>query len=616
MRNVPCVSLSSSIRARQDGESDLIEPTDLTHIKKLAAIGDSYSAGIGAGDRLGNVFRVSGSYERLGKVDETFQKDYSCSRYNQAFPYLSSKDPRLGNPKFDFKSCSGAVVQDVVGTQIPSISDGQDAILLSIGGNATELTNVLNQLGLGCDEQLKRTEEIIASDVFSKRLDEVIDAARKKLAKGGKIYYTGYAKFFAEDLSPDCDKVSWATFLHKAVNNFQPEAKLTKDHRERMNNLVDNMNSKIGQATFRAADSQQVVYVYYDGYIGEFGGRYYEAGVDESTTESNKRKQLMFYELNTLDQLGNTPFKRSSEAEFQSTFMGTLAGLSQIQRLVDPDSEFKQKAVQAPMPPNPGAGKRGGGDAASAAVALAPPSPSTDSRQLVQARQANSGQNQNQDKQVPNFLPDGYGRVFHPQILLHQLIANLVMWAMANEKSRADWYTAIPEQLVMQGCHWSPPPLDLGRPAKPTPPPPPKDESLPQPSSVEDQTKWTMTLLNGQKDCSAVEDSTLQRVIWGDIKNAKPKCYNIGKDVAIVGTNCAEKVGNGGKYGKCTTDVGNVTAIFHLHGGCKAWPEADCKGRVSEEQPFNIWVGNIDDARRITDGHRVDRHFLSFGCEK
>jgi len=31
-------------------------PQDLSAIKKLAAIGDSYSAGIGAGDRMGSIF--------------------------------------------------------------------------------------------------------------------------------------------------------------------------------------------------------------------------------------------------------------------------------------------------------------------------------------------------------------------------------------------------------------------------------------------------------------------------------------------------------------------------------------------------------------------------------
>jgi hypothetical protein len=35
---------------------DSFDPADLSFIKKLAAIGDSYSAGIGAGDRLGSIY--------------------------------------------------------------------------------------------------------------------------------------------------------------------------------------------------------------------------------------------------------------------------------------------------------------------------------------------------------------------------------------------------------------------------------------------------------------------------------------------------------------------------------------------------------------------------------
>lgn len=34
-------------------DNDEFDPTDLSFITKMAAIGDSYSAGIGAGDRLG-----------------------------------------------------------------------------------------------------------------------------------------------------------------------------------------------------------------------------------------------------------------------------------------------------------------------------------------------------------------------------------------------------------------------------------------------------------------------------------------------------------------------------------------------------------------------------------
>lgn len=41
-----------------DNDSDFFDPEDLSWITKLAAIGDSYSAGIGAGDRLGNLLEV------------------------------------------------------------------------------------------------------------------------------------------------------------------------------------------------------------------------------------------------------------------------------------------------------------------------------------------------------------------------------------------------------------------------------------------------------------------------------------------------------------------------------------------------------------------------------
>ena len=35
---------------------DMFDPQDFSSVKRLAAIGDSYSAGIGAGNRLGSIF--------------------------------------------------------------------------------------------------------------------------------------------------------------------------------------------------------------------------------------------------------------------------------------------------------------------------------------------------------------------------------------------------------------------------------------------------------------------------------------------------------------------------------------------------------------------------------
>lgn len=35
----------------------------------------------------------------------------------------------------------------------------------------------------------------------------------------GHIYYTGYAKFFSEDYSDECDKVSWSLWIYVSTAN-------------------------------------------------------------------------------------------------------------------------------------------------------------------------------------------------------------------------------------------------------------------------------------------------------------------------------------------------------------------------------------------------------------
>ncbi|KAK2783961.1 hypothetical protein FQN53_008882 [Emmonsiellopsis sp. PD_33] len=329
-------------------EADGYDPSDLSWINKLAAIGDSYSAGIGAGNRLGTI---------LNAFDP--KSDWACSRYDHSYPYLINHDERLRDPKkrkFQFEFCSGAKSKDVLEKQIPDIDRGQQVILLSIGGNYDELVNILNQciyqwavlteeqiditkaaalkggydwaadfdfghLGRGCQRQLDYTQSLINGDKFSQNIDKVLTAAKFKLAKDVTIYMTGYGKFFGEELSPDCDDVSWSTWFYKALNLFQPQAMLTADNRRRMNEIVNAVNSKLVSTTsfplFSLRYHQQqaaveqagpsVKFVNYDRYIGQLGGRYCEPGVGEPTSESNTRIGLMFYKLSTFDFLGSSP---------------------------------------------------------------------------------------------------------------------------------------------------------------------------------------------------------------------------------------------------------------------------------------------------------------------
>ncbi|KAH2071569.1 hypothetical protein KXW29_000786 [Aspergillus fumigatus] len=353
----------------------------------MAALGDSYSARIGAGDRI-------------------------------------QSDPAART--FQFVSCSGAVTADVLDKQNPKISGNQQVILLSIGGNDAELSSILNQCIFGwaalAPETLDRTRDIIAGAAFSKSLDSVIAAAKGKLSPDGMIYYTGYAKFFAEDLSSACDNVSWSTWVYKITSLFQGAQKLTTAHRKIMNDLVDAANAQISAAVKRAGS--QVKFVDYDSWVGHFNGRFCDNGVDESTDKSNTRTGLMFYELNTWDLLGGSPWKRSDNQPFEGTFEGTVNKFAQITRLIDPDAKFTEQAFIS--------------DAGTASVA-------SFNVDLVDGASALG-------LKIPNLVPDGYGRVFHPQILLHEIIASLVIYEMVNKNEQDHGLPAIPETFTFDSC--------------------------------------------------------------------------------------------------------------------------------------------------------------------
>ncbi|OAR01499.1 hypothetical protein LLEC1_05006 [Akanthomyces lecanii] len=436
------------------------DESDLSFITRMAAVGDSYSAGIGAGSHLGSI---------LDALDP--QSDWACRRYDSAYPSLLNTDDRLGDSskrKFQFESCSGAVTKDILDKQIPRIDSNQQVILLSAGkhhpfvtkrcycsrlltdtihpgGNDAELVKILNKcifqwavlnkdqvavakllaldrnfawakdydwdlLGLTCEEQLDRTRSIIDSDSFRNDLDTLIQAAKAKLAPE-------YAKFFADDMSPDCDKVSWATWYYKLYTLFHGYQYLTSSNRRAMNSLVDAMNSRLADAVERAGPS--VTFVNYDQYTGRWGGRFCEKGVDESTSASNTRKGLMFYELNSWDVLGFSPWKRSNDDPLEGTFDGDQEILAQITLLMDEGAKFTQEQANT----------RSFAAVKNAALASS-----------------------NFNVQVPNLLPDGYGRVFHPQILLHQLISNLIIYHMVDRNLQTHGLPSVPEIETIDSC--------------------------------------------------------------------------------------------------------------------------------------------------------------------
>src|SRR5579859_7295943 len=85
-----------------------------------AALGDSYSSGLGAGNygSSGSCYRSSGAYGQL------WTNNYSPA-------------------SFDFAACSGATTTDVINTQAPTLSSSTSLVSITIGGNDVGFSSVM-----------------------------------------------------------------------------------------------------------------------------------------------------------------------------------------------------------------------------------------------------------------------------------------------------------------------------------------------------------------------------------------------------------------------------------------------------------------------------------------
>lgn len=112
----------SSELVRRAGE-DIVPSFDYSWIKRYAALGDSFAAGIGVGDRL------SGGDAK------------ACSRYEGGYPNKIQAEVKAQD--YQFLACSGAVTQDMIQKQVPQLSGKYDLITISGGGNDVGFSDVL-----------------------------------------------------------------------------------------------------------------------------------------------------------------------------------------------------------------------------------------------------------------------------------------------------------------------------------------------------------------------------------------------------------------------------------------------------------------------------------------
>ncbi|POS70389.1 kinetoplastid membrane protein 11 [Diaporthe helianthi] len=410
------------------------DPYDLSWVRKWAAIGDSYAAGIGAGSRYPDT-------------------SIHCARYDQSYPAfiqdheLMPQDPAAA---FEYLACSGATSPEVLANQISKMGTGYDLITVSSGGNDVGLSAILNACVFqwnpfkNCENEMQATLEAIRNTLPG-NLDKLYAGLADKINTGRKIYVTGYATFF-DNTTTACDNTTWSFWY-----NFMNKQYLTTERRTLMNELTQATNAAIEDAVARAGPSFE--FVGYDQYFTVLQGRYCEAGVKEPQGD---RDGLLFYEWTSTDK-SSTLLPRGMD---ESELFADEWGLIMAGDTSDPDPEKESMLTlrtETSKRTEEGILSSFGGDV------VQPRQDGTDQEQPgVNQTVRGSIEQMLTEAMVQNntlivSLPDGSGadpvyrgrssltvseilndkveRVFHPQPGGHAIIANLVLFRMFEDNA-------------------------------------------------------------------------------------------------------------------------------------------------------------------------------------
>lgn len=145
------------------------------------ALGDSYSAGIGA--------------ERYSSSSG------ACLRSPQSYVH------QLGRRVSSFRACGGATTADLLRRQLKPFPSDTRLVTITIGGNDAGFTDVLGTCLFGtpaqCDRRVGRAERFVRSDLPG-RLRRVYAAIRER-APQATVIVAGYPRLFAR--RPWCSTV-------------------------------------------------------------------------------------------------------------------------------------------------------------------------------------------------------------------------------------------------------------------------------------------------------------------------------------------------------------------------------------------------------------------------
>lgn len=174
------LALAVTLGAVGAGALAAATPAQAAPVVHYAALGDSFSSGVGASP-----------YDTSG-----------CLRSNRSYAPLwaAANSPA----SFRFVACGGAVTSDVLNRQLSALDANTTMVTITIGGNDAGFADVVINCRLGsesaCATAVNRARQFATTELPG-RLDATY-AAIKQRAPNAKLIVLGYPRLF--ELVPNC----------------------------------------------------------------------------------------------------------------------------------------------------------------------------------------------------------------------------------------------------------------------------------------------------------------------------------------------------------------------------------------------------------------------------
>ncbi|KAK7423412.1 hypothetical protein QQZ08_009090 [Neonectria magnoliae] len=198
---LPSVGIGTSTHQKLTKRAD--DPAEFSWVKRWAAIGDSYTAGIGCGVLMGDILTEELTIT-LPNGMISGHGDWYCARYDMAYPMII--DQLLGGQVEDFQyhACSGNRSQQIF-QQAEQLNIDLDLVVMTVGGNDFCLAGIIQSCILlssrayeECETVIDKAEENVDA-IIKNNVKEVLYALNDKMNDDGIVVVNGYAQFFNTD---------------------------------------------------------------------------------------------------------------------------------------------------------------------------------------------------------------------------------------------------------------------------------------------------------------------------------------------------------------------------------------------------------------------------------